>query len=174
MRYQVRFQQLDGTHYGIVRSYGPEVEAAKVLGLVIVEDAVLPKSYKVRDCALTDIEVKLPGRFDHATGEWTDLGEYDAYVQAAHKAARAASDAITTGVGVGSMFAIGVGDGSAHYVVVKVNKRTCRVEWRGFCGDRYTDHHFGWGGTFPLSDVVRYVEGERAMTKLFARKGEAS
>ena len=27
---------------------------------------------------------------------------------------------------------------------------------------------------FQMADVARYVEGERAMTKLFARKGAAS
>jgi len=171
-RYQVKHTRNGQVCYGIVRSYGEEVEAAKALGLVIVDDAVLPTSCKIRDRALTDVEVKLPGRFDHEAGGWSDLGEYDAYVQDAWKAAKAVSDAVVNGVGIGSMFTIGVGDGSAHYVVVKINKKTCRVEWRGFCGDRYTDHHFGWGGTFKLEDVARYVESERAMTRLFSKKAK--
>lgn len=172
MRYQVKFQGEDAIRYGIVRSYGKEVEAAKARGLLIVEDAILPVAYEVREADAVDVEVKLPGRFDNETGLWTDLGEYDAYVQEAWKAAKAVSDAITSGVGVGSMFTIGVADGTAHYVVVKVNKKTCRVEWRGFCADRYFDHHFETGGTFPLADVARYVEQDRAMSRIFSKKAK--
>ncbi len=172
MRYQVKFQRNGATVYGIVRSYGKEVEAAKARGLLIVEDAVLPVAYEVRETDVVDLEVKLPGRFDNETGLWTDLSEYDTHVQDAWKAAKAVNEAIESGVGVGSMFTIGVADGTAHYVVVKVNKKTCRVEWRGFCADRYHDHHFGIGGTFPLADVARYVERDRAMSKLFAKKAK--
>lgn len=173
MRYQVKYTREGAVRYGIVRSYGKEVEAAKARGLLIVEDAVLPVAYEVREVDVVDVEVKLPGRFDHETGLWADLSEYDTYVQEAWKAAKAVSDAITSGVGVGSMFTIGVADGTAHYVVVKVNKKTCRVEWRGFCADRYYDHHFGIGGMFQLADVTRYVEQDRAMSKLFSKKAKA-
>lgn len=172
MRYQVRFQRAGTIHYGIVRSYGKEVEAAKARGLLIVEDAVLPVAYEVREADVVDLEVKLPGRFDSATGLYVDLSEYDTYVQEAWKAAKAVSDAVASGVCVGSMFTIGVGDGSAHYVVTKVNKKTCRVEWRGFCADRWRDHHFGMGGSFKLEDVARYVESDRAMARLFGKKAK--
>lgn len=171
MRYLVKFTVNGKTRYGVAREHDKDAKALKARGLVLVEDAVLPVAYEVRESDVVDVEVKLPGRFDSATGLWTDLGEYDAWVQARYQEAKATSDAITEGVGVGSMFRLGVGDGYAHYVVVKVNKRTCKVEWRGFCADRWHDHHFGLGGSFPIADVARYINGERAMTRLFARRG---
>jgi hypothetical protein len=85
------------------------------------------------------------------------------------KKARAISDRCD-GVEVGAMFSIGVADGSAWYVIVKVNPKTVDVEWRGFCPDRWRDHHFGNGGRFDKSDVERYVRADQGLKKLFARK----
>lgn len=172
MRYLVRFEVKGETRYGVANEHSEAAKALKARGLVLVEDAVLPLAYEVREVDVTDVPHELPsGVFDMQTGTWSKLGEYDAWVHARYQEAKAASDAITEGVGVGSMFRVGVGDGYAHYVVVKVNKRTCRVEWRGFCGDRWYDHHFGSGGSFPIADVARYVNGERAMARLFAKRG---
>lgn len=80
--------------------------------------------------------------------------------------AQKVNDALTR-FGVGAKFSIGVADGSANYVVTKVNKKTCVVAWRGFGADDYYDHHFGGGGTFPIADVSRYCRFGR--DKLFPR-----
>ena len=171
MRYQVKFQRDGKTFFGIARTYSldKQVIAAKANGETIVEDAVLPVAYRVKDADLTDVETVF-GTYDLMTGDLTGGDEYAQHVDAERKKAVVACEAVTEGVGVGSSFRIGVADGYAHYVVTKVNKKTCKVEWRGFCMDRWTDHHFGWGGTFPLASVARYVESERATKKLFSKK----
>jgi hypothetical protein len=47
----------------------------------------------------------------------------------------------------------------------------CTVEWRGFGGgDRWTDHHFQWGGTFDMYDVKRYVISDSAWNKFLASR----
>lgn len=171
MRYMVSFQRDGQTCFGIVSlgsAKDPAVLAAKARGEVVVADAILPKSYFVRDADLTDIDGGTMGTYD-MQGNLLTGNAYDMYVEAERKKAEVASLAVTQGVGVGSLFSIGVGDGTAHYVVTKVNKKTCRVEWRGFCLDRWTDHHFGWGGTFPVADVARYVEGGRKIAAIFAK-----
>lgn len=167
-RYLVKFDRAGKTVYGTVDDYSQAAKSAAARGLRLVNDATRPVCYEVHDAQLTDIEFALP-RYD-AQGSLLEGDEFQQHVHTEYEAARKASDAIASGVGVGSMFKIGVGDGYAFYVVVKVNKKTCKVEWRGFCMDRWHDHHFGIGGTFPLSDVARYVEGERTINRLFARK----
>lgn len=172
MRYQVKFQRNGKTIFGIVRyasSSDKDVQAAKARGEVIVDDAVYPVSYSVKESDLTDIKSEF-GSFDPKTREFVGGDELRQHVQAELKKAVEANEAVTDGVGVGSMFRVGVADGYASYVVTKVNKKTCKVEWRGFGADRYTDHHFGYGGTFKLDDVARYVEGERTMNRIFSKK----
>jgi hypothetical protein len=55
---------------------------------------------------------------------------------------------------VNDIFNVGVADGSAWYIVKKVNKKTCKVELRGFCPDSYQCQILGIGGTFPI-DTIR-------------------
>lgn len=173
MRYQVKFQRDGKTIFGIVRyasSLDKDAQAAKARGEVIVDDAVFPVAYRVKEADLTDIKSEF-GSLDPKTREFVGGDELRQYVQAELKKAVEADEKVKDGVGVGSMFRVGVADGYASYVVTKVNKKkTCKVEWRGFCADRWTDHHFGWGGTFKLDDVARYVESERATNRIFAKK----
>lgn len=160
-RYQVKWTKNGKTNYGIC------YEKPDANGNVVVADAILPVSYRVRESDLVDIDTDY-GRFDMATHEWVDQDEYQTYVAQQSKAADALSDSLPDGVQVGSLFSIGVGDGSAYYVVTKVNKKTCRVEWRGFCPDRYTAPILGWGGTVQISQIEGYVR--RAKAKLFSPK----
>lgn len=163
MRYQVKWTDKDGTvRYGIYRSdiFFSKGDPRPKPGRAWVYDAILPVCHDLPETALTDVPF--------------DCGEFDKYVETGYKKAREVSDAIKTGVQVGSLFSIGVADGNACYVVTKVSGRSCDVEWRGYGGgDRYTDHYFGWGRKrVALADVRRYVEGGRAMSKLFgSRKG---
>lgn len=128
---------------------------------VLVEDAVLPVTYALPETALTDV----PLTFDCD-------GEYERYINDAYTKAHKISNTIKRGIQPGSLFSINVADGCAYYVVTKVSGSTCDVEWRGYGGgDRYTDHYFGWGRKrVLLTDVRRYVEFGRSMSKLFKSK----
>jgi hypothetical protein len=106
---------------------------------------------------------KLKGRFDmgiefEIQDAWRNLWA-DYY--------RAVNESLTA-FGPGALFSVGVGDGSADYVVTKVTKTKAHVEWVGICGDDYYDHHFGGGGVFPLADVQRYCRVGR--DKLFGSR----
>lgn len=167
LRYRVKFPWGNKTKYGIVENYHPESKQAAKEGCVIVADAVTPDVYKVHESDLTDIP--------HGKWDPSNPDEYDKYVQDAFDAAQKLNDRVCEEtpegeVAKGMMFSIGVGDGAAYYVVTKVHKVNCQVEWRGFCMDRWTDHHFGWGGKFPVDDVARYVGFNRGMRKLFGSK----
>lgn len=144
--YQVKFQRLGGKdfHYGVVEQYSDEAKKAAKSGMCIVNDAVLPVDYLVPEKILIDLPLKLHGD-----------REYDQYVQKAQEEAWKANDALKT-FGVNALFSIGVADGSASYVVTQIKGSRCKVEWRGFCMDRYYDHHFCGGGWFPVAEVKRY------------------
>jgi len=165
-RYQVKWTDKNGTvQYGIYRdrSFHSYDKSYKRIpkDSALVDDAILPVCHAIPETALTDVPFGM--------GD----GELEKHVNADYAKAKKISDAIKSGVQVGSLFSIGVADGSAYYVVTKVSSRSCDVEWRGYGGgDRYTDHYFGWGRKkVPLADVRRYVEGARFMSKLFGKKG---
>jgi len=160
MRYQVKWTDSKGqTHYGIIRERsGFNKDQYKNIpkGYSIVEDAILPVCRAVPDTSITDIP-------------FGDFGtsEYDKFIKAEYEKAQALDEKLPIRtVAVGALFHIGVADGSAPYVVTKVNKKTCDVEWRGFCPDRYYDHYFGAGRKgVPIEDVRRYLSG-----RLFGKK----
>lgn len=129
------------TMYGIVDPHETEAGGYDKRGLIVVEDAILPKSYAV---PVEKLE-QLP------CGYGPD-DEYDAHVDAAQKEAER--------VKVGKLFRLGVADGFASYVVVKVNRKTCVVEWRGFRLDRYVDRWLGYGRKMDIADIEPYC-GDR-------------
>jgi len=163
-RYHVKFVDTAGkTYYGIYHEPIPDEEAPKP-GHAFITDAVLPKGYEVAEHAIVDLPLEPPAPFGQEP-----TNEYDKHVYDEIKKAEKLSDSLPDGVHVGSLFQISVADGYAHYVVTKVNKKTCKVEWRGFGGDRYTDHHFEWGGTFSLMEVTKHVRRAQALKKLFSK-----
>jgi len=139
--YQVKFQRDGKTIYGVADTC--DIELARK-GQLLVADAILPKTYLVPESAVTDVPME----------PFPD--EMHKFVEAELEKAQAASDALT-GLVPGKLFALGVGDGHAWYVVTKVSKTRCAIEWRGFCIDRYTDHILGWGGSFQRSIIERLV-----------------
>lgn len=160
-RYQVKFKVGDETRYGVCYVHDKEYMKYAKVGKVLIEDAVLPKLWLVPEKDVIDVPLDL---FEAVCA----CGEYEKYVEDAAMVAQQVSDALPDGVHAGSLFAIGVADGGAYYVVTKVKGKKCEVEWRGFGGgDRYTDHHFGWGGTFATSDVARYACSKRELDRLF-------
>lgn len=150
MRYQVKWTDKKGDiRYGIIRNRDllNKKEYKNIpAGYSIVDDAILPQALLVKDADLTDVPFSYPG-------------EFDKYVEKDAARAEKVSKALKGKVAPGALFSIGVADGHACYMVTKVNKNTCDVEWRGYGGgDRYTDHYFGWGRKgVAKEDIQRYV-----------------
>jgi hypothetical protein len=174
-RYQVKFKSGGGWTYGMVRQFGPEAERAKLQGMAVVDDAVLPRAYLVPDAELVDIPLQL-GHFNRASEKLVGCDELHEHRQTAFEAARRVSSALPDDgtVAAGALFSVQVADGYAWYVVAKLFKKSCRVELRGFAADSYQDHHFGLGGTFPVASVLRYVQRERAMQRHYGQQKTAA
>lgn len=157
MRYGVSFRAGQGakTYYGIVDEYSDEAKKAKKEGFAIVEDLIRPRYYRVPEMALVDISFE----------------EIDKICTEELEKAQKKADSVE-GIKAGAMFTIGVADGCAFYVVTRVSGKTCFVEWRGFGGDRYYDHHFGSGGKFPVKEIERYVRVRQGLKKLFGKENK--
>ena len=161
--YRIKFTHNGQLYFGTVDNCSQEAKVAASENHCIVEDAVLPARYNIPESEITDIPLSVDNIL---SGD-----EYDKYVKVAFDKAQAISNELPDkGVHVGSLFSLSVADGLAWYVVTKVNKKSCRIEWRGFCADRWKERYFGIGGTFPITEVCRYVEGAKLMDKMFARK----
>lgn len=170
--YRVKFTDAKGTVlFGIVRSYGEEAEKAIAEGRYVVDDAVLPTAHLVQQNAVTEIPFDWSKQVrDPETWRLIEGDEYDLYVEAslaAHYEQSAANP--DDRVCKGDLFTVGVADGCAYYVVVRVNKKSIRVEWRGFCPDHYVDSVLGYGGSFPRERIERLVLAHKGMQKLFQR-----
>lgn len=170
-RYQVKFEWQGQTCYGLVNQYSDDAKDAAKRGHLLIEDAVLPVCYEVKDDdKVIDIPME-PGRYDFGNDMFVGSDEYHTYVQQQYKAAKQRSESLE-GVQRGKLFSIGVADGRAWYMITKVGRSKCTVEWRGFALDRYYDHHFQSGGQFPINDIARYVARADGMRKLFGKKGK--
>lgn len=168
-RHKVKFTDAEGVEtYGYYRNSGPEVDKAKRRGLAVVDDAVLPRAYLVPLADVEDVESE-PARYDAKKRRFVGGDVVEQHEQREYEKAKKLSASLPQDgkVRAGAMFEISVADGRAPYVVVSVGKRTCRVEWRGFGGDRYRDHHFGLGGSFLIRDVARYVTGDQMLRSIF-------
>jgi len=145
--YRVKFEWNGETVYGLVDLYDRDSDEYAERGLVLVDHCVLRTRYALPPSKLTPMKCSF---------EPDD--EFDQYVEQQAKEAQELHKSLPKDkLCVGHMFSIGVGDGYASYVVTKVFKKNCDIEWRGFCVDRWTDHHFGWGGRFPIDEIMRYV-----------------
>ena len=157
--YRVKFKhsKTKKTIFGIVNNSQRAKEDAGD-GHCMVEDAIIPKRYRVLETDITDIPLSVTNL---KNGD-----KYDKHIKVAFEKAQATSDALPDeGVHVGNLFSIAVADGYAWYVVYKVNKKTCYIEWRGFCTDRYKDCILGYGGKFPIQHIQRFVESAQLFTK---------
>jgi len=146
--YQVKFRRNGQLRYGIVYSADEDTVAKWNEGIVIVHDAIRPHTWEIEVDKITPIEHD----FDN---------EYSQYVETEWQRANEHSKSLS-GLKVGSLITVGVGDGSAYYVVTKVSKRKCKIEWRGFCPDRYTDQFLGWGGSFDKNVIAPLIKRKLA------------
>jgi len=152
--YQVKFTKNGITKYGIIDDYSLQAKKAKENGLSIVCDAITPEVYTVETKDLTEIPLDSP-IWNKELDTWIE-NEYDEFVTREFYKARDLSESLQK-LDVGSLFSVPITDGCAWYVVTKLNKKTCQIEWRGFSLDRWVDNVFGYGGTFPLDLVTRFV-----------------
>lgn len=125
---------------------------------VIVDDAVMPIRYVINVDALTPIPTS------HNPPD-----EYAQHVEEQYQIAKGRSDSLPEGLHVGKLFRVPRGDGYAHYVVTKVNKKTVAIEWRGFSLDRWVDDRFGHGGKEPRETIEMFVRREDGMRALFSQ-----
>lgn len=165
--YLVKFELPHGTFHGIYSSeqfwldennkkrYPPK-------GMVLIEGAL---NGKLRILPEKDM-IQIPLKFGR---DYKDMDEHHQYLEEEGKKAEEI-DSKVEGVQVGALFTLPVGDGSAWYVVTKVFKKNCEVEWRGFGPDRYVDHHFGYGGRFSIEEVGRHVGWRKGLKELFGKK----
>jgi hypothetical protein len=167
-RYQVKWTGKNGkVRYGIYRTEHGSHKPPK--GKAIVDDAVLPVCDLVPEKDLVDI----PHNFrpvQNSDGETVNDCEYDRFIAQAYSAAEKLSESLGEGLKVNKLFAVGVADGRAWYVVTRVTKTTVRVQWRGFCPDRYTDQVLGWGGSFPRRAIEPLVAREDGLRRLFGKR----
>jgi hypothetical protein len=140
--YLVKYERNGQTVYGHVEQYSDRGKQATRQGKAVVDHAILPVCDTIPFADLTPIEMN----FVH-------IDEYHEYVDAELKKAIAYSNSLPDGAHNGKLFSVGVADGQAWYVVTKVNKKSVKVEWRGFCPDNYSDQVLGMGGTFPRDGI---------------------
>ena len=93
--------------------------------------------------------------------------EFDRHINNAYKEAMRKSKEAGEGVAKNKLFTVSVADGYAYYVVTKVNKKSVKIEWRGFCPDRYADGTLGYGGTFPMHCIENHIHWQDARDKIF-------
>jgi len=128
--------------FGLIEKYGKDADLAAKKGQVIVADVISGHRFVLPN----DPEFFLYHDDSNEVYDWQE------------KQLEAALDKSDTlhGLQKGKLFSIGVADGCAWYEVVKVNKRTVAVEFRGYNPDRYLAPVLGSGGKFPRSAIERY------------------
>jgi len=167
--YQIKYRQ-NGSRkwrYGTVDKYHEEAKKAWASRhFLLVDDAIYPVAHWV-DYDNDEVEaIPFSHEFDRETGCMKD--EYSQYVHSEYAKAQKKSDA-ATGL-VDKMFSVGVGDGSAYYVIVKENKKTVKIEWRCFSCDNYMDQFMGIGGTFDKDRIEPFVRRGEGLKALFSKK----
>jgi len=170
-RYHCKFKWAGSHRYGIVDEYSKDAkEAAKKQGTVI-ECSVGPERFIIPNELVTDIKDRnyKNCKLHEESGIFWGGGEAEDFVSLCQIVATIREQRLpkTKQLMPDQQFGVSVGDGSANYVVVKVMKVNCDVAWRGWCADRYYDHHFGCGGRFKVNDVKRYVGMAEAGRTLF-------
>lgn len=148
--------------FGIVEHYAEDAKKYWEDKKLLVADAITGHLFLVQfdnpDLVVEDQPLKW-GKNDPETRMPIDT-EYDRLINDAYKEACKKHKAAGKGVKVGKLCSVGVADGCAMYVITKVNKKTCKVEWRAFGGgDNYVDRRWGYEATVPLDDAEMYIQG---------------
>ena len=160
--------------FGEVNKYHPQAEEEWEKGNLVVCDALTGKPWLV---PVSEMDYEKQdfswNKTDPETGFCIDT-EFDRYLNDEYKAHSERDKAAGEGLKVHRMFHMGVADGSAHYVITKVNKKTCRIEWRNFGADNYYHDVFHGGGTFPKDIIEDQIRRQDSFKKLFGRGKKAA
>jgi len=158
--YQAKWLQDGRPRYGVVSRWDPEsIKYYDESRQVIIEDAITPERHVVN----VDILTSIPMSF-------RPPDEYTQYVEEQYQTAKKHADSLPAGLQVGKLFCVPRGDGYAHYIVTKVNKKTVDVEWRGYGLDRWVDDRFGYGGREKRETVEMFVAREDARRRIFSTR----
>jgi hypothetical protein len=130
---------------------------------VIITDAIMPVHHVINVDALVPIDMT-----------YNPPDEYTAFVEEQYRIAKGRSDSLPEGLHPGKLFRVPRGDGYAFYVVIKVNKKTVDIEWRGYGLDRWVDDRFGYGGRQKREDVELFVRREDGMRRLLGERREVT
>jgi len=166
IKYWAKINKSD-VRFGEVQKYSDEAKEYWKEGKVLLED---PVTGQVTLAELDAIEYEeQPYNWDETDPDtYMDIGtEYDRYVNDAFKEHIRKSDEADDGVVKDKMFTVPVADGSAYYVVTKVNKKSVDIEWRGFCPDQWHDGTLGWGGNFPMHCIEQHCNWADARKRMF-------
>lgn len=158
--YQVKHEN----DFWVVNEYGVDGKKALAAGKYLLQHSILPTTKIVLPEQVTEYDwINLKIAYEES--------EIYKWFQADFAKAEAVAEALKgPKLQVGHVFSVPVADGGAWYLVTKVLRSACSIEWRGwFNEDRYTDHHFGFGGKFGVAEIERYVKPGRT-TKLFGKK----
>jgi hypothetical protein len=137
--------------YGVISAFEDSSKEEWNRGNVIVCDAITPASFilpndeNVNEISKEPVDPKNP---------WKN--EFDLYVEKDLEIAENAQESLKPGIVKGRIITVQVGDGYAYYIVTKVNKTTCTLEWRGWSPDRWKSQLFGFGGSYRISDVKKF------------------
>ena len=134
-----------GMKYGIVDRCDDQAKALFAEGKCVVADVLVPSSVVVDIADLTEIPLGV------------EANEVDRWVESEFYKAAEHSDSLGPGVQAGKLFSRPVGDGHAWYLVTVADSDTCRVEWRGFCPDRWVDDLLGTGMTLSVARVEPFM-----------------
>ncbi len=150
--YEIRWMDaVDGLKYGVLDTTSDAAKVAAKTGHLLVEDAVFPERYMLPPEHVEPVP-RIKGTYE------TDLTRF---VEAAMKKAFELHDSMPVDVcAVGKLVRRPRGDGYAWYVVTKVTRGTCSIEWRGFSLDRWVDDIFGHGGQFPRRIIEPLIRGK--------------
>lgn len=140
---------------GTVSSYHPDAEKCRQNGEVIVCDMItgIP----------TIVPVSIPEVIINEMG----YKDADDYLKSAYVEAQKKSDSIK-GLAKGKLFSVPVGDGSAFYEVVRVNKTTVKVAWRNYHPDKWVHSVLGYEGTFPINNIAPLIKRTETLHSLFS------
>jgi len=156
--YQVKWMQGSCLQYGIVCRWDPEsITHYNDSRQVIIDDAITPARYIASVDVLTPIPMS-----------YSPPDEYTQYVEEQYRIAKAHADSLPDGLLAGKLFVVPRGDGYAHYIVTKVNKKTVDIEWRSYSLDRWIDDRFGYGGREKRETIEMFVNREDARRRIFS------
>lgn len=143
------------------KTFYSDLEDLTGTGRVWVSDSITGVFDAAPEAELTKITIET-GTDENGFAAFVD--EYNQHIDSEFK--KASKNAPAT-FGVGSLFNTPVADGRAYYVVTKVNKKTCEVEWRNFGGDNYVDQILGYGGKFDTDRIQPLVNFQNSLSKMF-------